>query len=168
MVYAANTNVTPSQSREEIINTLQRYGATGFIFGEHRQTATLMFEMNDRHVRFTVPLPDREEYALTNHKPPRPRTPSQLQKAYDQACRQKWRSLALAVKAKLDIISSGISTFEEEFFANLVLPNQLTMAEQLLPQLDEITRGNNLPQITPGPPPNPKPPNALPPGKDPQ
>ena len=34
---------------------------------------------------------------------------------WEQACRQRWRALALVIKAKLEAIDAEISTFEEEF-----------------------------------------------------
>jgi hypothetical protein len=44
-------------------------------------------------------------------------------KAWKQAYHQRWRALALAIKA----VESGIATFEEEFLAHIALPNGSTV-----------------------------------------
>lgn len=41
--------------------------------------------------------------------------------------------MALVVKAKLEAVSSGIVTFDQEFFAHMVLPNNRTVFEEAGP-----------------------------------
>jgi hypothetical protein len=69
-----------------------------------------------------------------------------LEKKFEQSIRQKWRALLLVIKAKLEAIDSGISTFEEEFMAHIVLPNNLTIAENLLPKLGEAYKTGIMPK----------------------
>jgi hypothetical protein len=50
--------------------------------------------------------------------------------------RRRWRSLALAIKAKLEVVASGIATFDEEFMAHLVLPDGTTVGDRVTTELD--------------------------------
>lgn len=122
--YAQNTAVDSATSRAEIERTLARYGATSFMYGWEEGRAAIGFVVNDRQVRFVVPMPDRNERRFT-HTPAKgqPRTQGAAAKEYDQAVRQSWRALALVVKAKLEAVAAGIVSFDEEFFAHLVLPD---------------------------------------------
>ena len=42
-------------------------------------------------------------------------------------CRQRWRALNLAIKAKLEAVESGIVTFDQEFLAHIVGPSGQTV-----------------------------------------
>jgi hypothetical protein len=42
----------------------------------------------------------------------------------------RWRALVLAIKAKLESVQSKIETFEQAFYAHVVLPNGATIYEQ--------------------------------------
>lgn len=59
-------------------------------------------------VRFVLPLPDPQDREFT-HTPGRQtrRSESKRAEAWEQACRQAWRALALVVKAKLEAIEGG-------------------------------------------------------------
>ncbi|MBI2798928.1 MAG: hypothetical protein HYX63_01375 [Gammaproteobacteria bacterium] len=52
-----------------------------------------------------------------------------------QAVRQRWRALNLVIKAKLEAVESGISVFEEEFLAHIVMPNNQRVGQWMLPQI---------------------------------
>jgi len=132
--YAANTSVSSYASREEIERTLVRYGATGFLYGWEADRAVISFTIQNRQVRFFLPLPDRSERKFT-HTPAKGqrRTDAAAEAAWEQAVRQRWRALVLIVKAKLEAVEAGIVTLEEEFFAHLVLPGGRTVFEQAGP-----------------------------------
>lgn len=127
--YAAKTDVTSDRSRMEIERTLARYGSTHFAYMSEPGQARIAFQRGDRQVRFIVPLPDPAAREFTHHSRG-PRTPAAREQAYEQACRQRWRALALVVKAKLEAIESGIATFDQEFFAYTVLPSGRTVFEE--------------------------------------
>lgn len=150
--YAAQTNVSVERSKAEIEQIVMRYGATGFISGWKDQQAMISFEVQDRRIRFILPLPDRMDRRFWR-TPARghERSEKQAYDAWEQACRQLWRALALAVKAKLEAVESRISTFEEEFMAHIVLPNGLTIGESVLPNLPQIMAGGPMPRLLPGP-----------------
>ena len=132
MAYAENTTVDSAKSRAEIERTLERYGATTFMYGSQPEKAVVGFEMNGRNVRFVIPLPARDDPKFTSYKQGGSvylRAENVQRDLYEKAVRQKWRALALVVKAKLEAVESGISVFEEEFLANIVLPGGRTVYE---------------------------------------
>lgn len=146
--YAADTSVSSDRSRAEIENTLRRYGADRFAYMSERTRAVIGFEANNRRIRFDVPLPDPKAREFT-HTPARGtlRTPAQQHEAWEQACRQKWRALALVVKAKLEAVEAGITTFESEFLAHIVLPNGQTVGEMAAPSIEAAYTGKAMPPL---------------------
>lgn len=147
--YAEKTQVSSAKSRADIEHTLTRYGASGFMYGWNAGAATVAFEMDGRRVMFRLDLPDRDDFALTETG--RERTESSAEAAYEQSVRQRWRALALVIKAKLEAVESGITVFEEEFMAHIVLPGGKTVGAHMLPQIDEAYKTGKLPKLLPGP-----------------
>ncbi len=150
MKYATNTEVSSDRSRAEIEKTLTRYGATGFMYGWSEQSGVVAFEANGRRVKFELPLPDRNADEFTLTPTGRERSESQAEKEYEQSVRQKWRALALVIKAKLEAVEAGITEFDEEFLAHIVLPNQQTVGQWMLPQVEQAYLTGDLPQLLPG------------------
>lgn len=148
--YAENTAVTSAASRDEIERTLTRFGASQFAYGWREGAAIIGFVAQGRQVRFTLPLPDRNSPEITR-TPERglARSREQQEKAYEQAVRQKWRALAVSIKAKFAAIEAGISVFEREFLYDTVLPNGQTVGEYMLPQVEESYRTGELPPMLP-------------------
>jgi len=148
--YAESTQVSSDRSRSEIEKTLARYGADQFLYGWDRQAAVIGFRMQARMIRFRLPLPDRTAREFT-HTPGRgqKRSEEQVDAAWEQACRQRWRALALVVKAKLEAVECGISTFEEEFLAWTMLPDGSTVGDRMLPQLETAYRTGQMPPLLP-------------------
>lgn len=149
--YAENTSVSSEKSRSEIERTLQRYGATGFAYGWETDKAIIAFKLKDRHIRFTLTMPDRKSNEIS-------RTPGKgwsrslesQNTAYDKAVRQRWRALALIVKAKLEAVDSGIVTIEEEFLAHIILPDNRTVSEWVAPQIEKAYLSGQMPKLLPG------------------
>lgn len=135
--YAAKTDVTSDRSRQEIERTLSRYGADEFAYMTKRGVAVIAFVMHDRQVRFTLPLPDPASGDFTRTPTGKLATESAAQTKYEQAVRQKWRALALVIKAKLEAIESEISTFEHEFGMSIVLPDGRTAADHITPWITQ-------------------------------
>lgn len=139
--YASQTGVDAAKSRAEIERTLGRYGATSFAYATEDlpegSRAAVSFIAHDRQVRFVLALPSRKERRFT-HTPERgtARTASAAEKEWEQACRQRWRALALLVKAQLEAVESGIVSFEDAFLPHTVVPGTgATVAEQIGPDL---------------------------------
>ena len=83
----------------------------------------LAFRLNGRHMRFTLPLGDT-------------RTQQQVM--------ARWRALWLVIKAKLEAIDIGITTIEEAFLAETILPDRSTVAETMLPQIERAVAEGRL------------------------
>ena len=130
--FAGETTVSPEASRAEIEKTLVRYGATDFGYLSQQEKAMVMFALGGRQVRLILNLPDRNARDFT-HTPARGqlRSPTEQVSAYDKAVRQKWRALALVVKAKLEAVESQIVTFDEEFLAHMILPGGESVFEHV-------------------------------------
>lgn len=105
MPYAKQTKVPIDKTRIEIERLVRKYGAKGFasawqegLSGEG--AARVEFLAHDRRIRLTVHVPANEQQA-----------------------RGKWRVLLLMVKAKLVAVDAKVVTFEEAFFADIVMPD---------------------------------------------
>lgn len=147
--YAKDTTVTADKSRSEIERTLTRYGASSFMYGWDSTRAIIAFEMSGRRLKFELPMPDRREFERTPEKKLR-RTPDAIDKAYDQAVRQRWRALALVIKAKLEAVEAGISVFDDEFLAHIVLPDGRTVGQFMTPQIEAAYARGQMPALLPG------------------
>lgn len=149
MAYAENTKVSPESSRAEIERTLTRYGADAFGYGYQDGRAVVSFRCEGRHVRFDVATPPIDDFKYTKATK-QYRNPPQQRAAQEQAIRQRWRALALLVKAKLEAVEAGIETFEVAFMPYVVLPSGETVGEALLPQVAESYESGSMPSLLPG------------------
>jgi hypothetical protein len=148
--YAKNTTVTSEKSRAEIERTLTRYGARSFMYGWNEQSAIIAFDMNGLRIKFQLPMPDPADFLRTDVRN-KLRSKDQQQLAYEKAVRQKWRALSLVIKAKLEAVESEISVFEEEFLANIVLPDGSTVGDFMVPQIRlTYESGRMPPMLMPG------------------
>ncbi len=144
--YASKTSVNSDKSRAEIRRTLSRYGATSYIDAEGPGKAVIMFEAFSRRIKMELPLPAPADF----EKSPAGRKWSKEQGrvAWERAGRQRWRALALVVKAKLEAVESGVATFEQEFLAYTLLPTGKTVGELALPEVAEAyTHGTMRPLL---------------------
>lgn len=133
-LYAADTRVPVGQSRSEIETLLERHKAkqfgTAVDYDLHQ--ARIQFRLHDRIVRFVITLPDEKKLGTG--------------KRFEQAERQKWRALLLVIKAKLESVENNIETFEQAFLANVVMPNDRTVAEILTPIIALAYKDGKLPR----------------------
>ena len=122
--YAETTKVPVSRSRDELERILARYGADAFGYGWDNGRAVVSFRAQQRYIRFAmeIPLNAQEE-------------------------RQRWRALVLVVKAKLEAVESGITTFEDEFLAHVVLPDNRTVSDWLGPQIEDAYTQGGMPKL---------------------
>ena len=145
--YAAETKVSAAQSRAEIERTLERYDAQGFLYGWSEGRAVVGFQMRDRHIKFLLPMPGKDEFHTTREG--RVRGEDAAARRYQQAVRQRWRALAMVIKAKLESVESGIVTFEEEFLAHIVLPDGQTVGAFMAPQIESAYKIGEMPSMLP-------------------
>lgn len=132
--YAQRTRVDPTRSRAAIETLLHRYGCSqyGTAIDNQARVARVQFRAHDRIVRFVLALPDPAKYA----------TPARL----EQEDRRVWRALLLVIRAKLEAVDSGIATFEQEFLAQIVLPNDQTVDQVVAPLIAESYARGRLPR----------------------
>ena len=139
MTYAKGTSVSVEKSRSEIETIVKRYGATAFSYCVNHYKAMIQFELSDRMVRFVLPIPQLTDPAVAQRvfrgstedvpEDDRPRRA-------DQMSHERWRALRICILAKLEAVESGITQFEEEFFAHIVDPTtQKTVYELVSPQI---------------------------------
>ena len=149
--YASETSVSADKSRAEIEHTLQRYGATAFMYGWDVGRAVLAFELKQRRYRILIPLPDRNDnaYLYTPGRRQR-RSQSAAFQAWEQATRQRWRAAALWIKAVLEAAESGIISVEQALQPFTLLPSGQTIGEWMEPQIEQVYETGSMPPLLPG------------------
>jgi hypothetical protein len=151
MAFAATTEVPVAKTKTEIEAMLRKRKATAVGSFEQQGRATLVFEMNDRRIRFELPLPspmDREHgYSETGKQ----RSADATMRSWEQACRSRWRALLLCLKAKLESIESGIESFDTAFLAHIQLDDGYTVGEHAAPVIREHYISGKMPPLLPAP-----------------
>lgn len=140
MPYAQDTKVPVAQSRMEIERLLEQKKAKqyGTAVDYDKLQARVQFRLNERVVRFVISLPDPKKFG----------TGEKLARAE----RQRWRALLLVMKAKLEAVESQIATFEEEFLSHIVMPNDATVGQMVIPQIAESYKTGKMPKaLNPAP-----------------
>lgn len=149
--YAAETTVPVEKTRHEIEVTLKRYKADAFGYATDSGGAMIFFQLAGRRIKFILPLPDRASKEITHaHMGVRgiqPRSDAAAEAAYDKAARQRWRALLLIIKAKLEAVASGITTIEDEFLAQTVLPDGQTVSQAMQPQIEQAYSDGKMPPL---------------------
>jgi hypothetical protein len=147
-LYASATAVTPAKSKAEIESVLRRYGADQFMYGWNGANVVVGFRYSHFLVRFIVPMLPLESFSTTPGGRRRYSAKARLE-AHAQDERRRWRSLLLAIKAKLDVVATGIATFEQEFLPYIVLPNGQTVGQWMVPQLKDAIASGSMPEEMP-------------------
>lgn len=142
--YAERTEVPPERSRDEIEHTLRRYGASAFGYGWQEDRAVVTFKAQGRFVQIAVRMPTEDDVVLKSDGTRIGK--QQIPGAIEKAQRQRWRALALCIKAKLEAVEAGIATFEEEFLAHIMLPDGKTVGSMLAPQIEEAYSSGAMPK----------------------
>lgn len=146
--YASDTSVSVEKSRAEIETILRRYKADTFGYATNAQGAVIYFQLSGRRIKFVLPMPDPRAREFT-HTPAKGqlRSAAGAEKAWEQACRQRWRALALVIKAKLEAVTAGITTIEDEFLAHTMLPDGSTVGEAMQPRIAQAYRDGQMPPL---------------------
>lgn len=153
MNYASQTTVPAERSKSEIETMVRKYGADQFISGWSGTAAIIGFKMKDKMVKFHLPLPrpDDPKYLKTATGRVRGKsTRAAAVREYEQEIRQRWRALLLVIKAKLEAVASGITSFEQEFLAHIVMSDGRTVSEWALPQVELMYQTGKMPALLPG------------------
>lgn len=148
MIYAADTSTSVEKTRAELETVIRKFGADAFGYVTETNRAAIQFRARGKYVRFVLPLPSPDERRFTHcQNGTTPRTPTARQNEYEQGCRSAWRALFLCVKAKLVAVEAKITTFEQEFMAHIVLPNQRTVGEEILPMIEQSYKSGKMPEF---------------------
>lgn len=148
MAYADNTSVPVERSRAEIERIVSSAGADAFSSGWRGDDAAISFRLRDRYVRFTLTVPKIEDCrfdARDRYGNRMRQTDDGRRRKHDQERRRLWRCLLLVIKGKCEAVASGIVTFEQEFLPYIVLPDGRTLAEAVVPAIDEAYRTGAMP-----------------------
>lgn len=148
MAFAENTSVPVERSRAEIERLLSKHKCTKFMAGVDHEAhrATVQFQAHNRIVKFEIDLPNPADPKYKRIKNSYlQRTASGIEKVVQQEERTRWRALLLVIKAKLEAVESNIATFEDEFLAHVLLPNQQTVAQYIGPTVAQIYETGRMP-----------------------
>jgi hypothetical protein len=124
MTYAKRTEVPVERSKAQIEHLVTKYGAKGFVTGWQGAQARVEFLAQGWHIRLMVVIPDNA-----------------------QAARQKWRALHLVIKAKLEAVDAKISSFEQAFAADIVMPSGKTVWEEIQEPIRLSYEGKEPPRL---------------------
>lgn len=142
-MYAQNTSVPVSKSKNDIDKTLLKYGAEVRAVLEQPGRAVVVFERDARRVQIVLTLPHAAEFKMKRSGEPDV-------KAHEQACRSRWRALLLVLHAKLEAVESGITTFEDEFLAHIVMPGGGTVGDLVRPRIEASYKAGKMLALLPG------------------
>ena len=144
MAYAEKTAVSVAKTKADIEELIQKAGAGQFVSGYKEDVAVIGFSLENRQIRFLLPLPDKQDRKFWyTPEQQRKRTDKQAYEAWEQACRSRWRAL------KLEAVDSGISTIEREFLYDIVLPDGKTVGEYMAPQIEAAYTTGEMPSMLP-------------------
>lgn len=145
--YAANTTVSSSQSIKEIEITLKRYGASAFSYGWENQMAAIKFARDGVWYQVVVKLPDPMDDEFVYSEAGRTRSDEVRNKNWEKACRQRYRALALYIKATLEAVDCGIMSLAEAMMPFALLPDGETISQKITPCLDRLIETGAFPPM---------------------
>jgi len=136
--FAEGTAVPVEKTRGEIESLLIKHGANGFLSAWQDRSAVIQFRLNGRMLRYAIEIPDPAEFKRNATHSWKVNSAERCQVYADAEHRRRWRALLLILKAKLEIVASGDSSFDREFLADIMLPQGGTVGEKLVPQMPRL------------------------------
>lgn len=131
--YAQGTKVSAEKTRAEIERLLWRGGAERVVVGSEKNgTGFVIFQMVGR--QYKLALGERKVAVRS-------------QAEREQLIRERWRALLLVVKAKLQLVESGERTVTQEFFGELLLPNNEVMSAAAEPVIRQMVATGSVPPL---------------------
>jgi hypothetical protein len=125
--YAESTKVPVEQSIADIRGVVAKYEGAQFAYMLGEDQALIAFTKEGRQVRFYVSLKERNP----------------------QDRRVAMRALLLVIKAKLEAVASGIVLFEDEFLANVVLPDGKLVGQEVRARIAMAYQTGETPRLLP-------------------
>jgi hypothetical protein len=134
--FAEGTDTPVAKTRAELEDMLSKFGAEATAVFNKPDMAMIAFEMHGRRILMKLALPDPGAREFTHGRVNQTRaevrrSPEAARARHERACRQKWRALLLAVKAKLVSVTEGVETFEDAFMAHVVMPDGQTVSDHI-------------------------------------
>ena len=150
MAYATDTKVSIARTRAEIDALLEKAGATHIGSMTEPDAALVLFVLEGRRIAFRLPLPARDEFSVgkVNQHQERYRSEPEITKAWEKACRSRWRALLLCIRAKLESVEAGIETVDEAFLAHVMTPDGRRFAEVAVPAITQAYADGGVPRLT--------------------
>jgi hypothetical protein len=129
--FAEGTSVDVTKSRMEVEQLLAKHGAAQVLIGSDAalRQGFVAFTLLGRQYRLLVPAREAKRGKE------------------QQVDRERWRALVLILKAKLEVVASGMVTMEQEFLAYMVLPNGSTVGAEIAPRLAEAYDTGKMPNL---------------------
>ncbi|MBT1001794.1 hypothetical protein KIH31_04190 [Paenarthrobacter sp. DKR-5] len=147
--YVRGASISSSAFRAEIQAMLTVYGAAGFRCGLEDGRAAIVFIAGKRQFRFILPLTGPVGSSSgTTGDPLQPRSSDTAGKAKEDAARRQWHQLSLLIRAKLDAVAAGITTFDQEFLAYMVLPGGTTVFDAVTPAVSNAYTPGGRPPLS--------------------
>lgn len=144
--YAATTKVPVAKTRLEIDTLLERIGAAqrGTYVDDDKNLAVVGFVLGGAKYRIDVPLPrfaaDPKKYFVSQA------VRAKAERDHEQATRSRWRGVLLLLKAKIEAVRLGLTSFEKEFLADRVLGDGRTV-QQSIPDIIRTGLAGGPPQL---------------------
>ena len=154
MAYASSTNVPIERTRMAIEELVREKGATQFMsaFDHEHGKAIIGWTMGGRMVRLAIPLPMPNEKQFMHRRVRggwswRELPREKQRQLWEQGCRSRWRAILLILLAKFEAIEAGISTFEREFLADMLMADGSTVGTWIQPQLQTMYESGHMPRL---------------------
>lgn len=136
--YAAGTTVEVYASQLEVMKLLAKYGIKKHaFFSDGEESASIVFERDAISYRISIEMPDpQDEVYNFNGRGVKLSAADSAAKVAGE-CRRRWRCLVLIIKAKLVAVEDHVTTFEKEFMAYAVVDGDRTLADILVPRMQQ-------------------------------
>lgn len=135
--YAETTSVPVNRSRTQIQDVLEKFGIEEFFFGTSARGQGIGFKYEGRVYKMDVPFPERAK--------------DMTEKQYEQAQRRRWRVLYMTLKMELEKIADGGISFEDQFLAQMCLPDGSAVADFMRkPENLELLEKSKMPKMLTG------------------
>ena len=113
--YAKNTTVPIARSKQKIEELLVSYGIEESFMGRSPRGDGIGWKYKGKVYKMNVPTPNQNDFNTENQ--------------FQQAIRQRWRILYMSMKMKFEEIDAGVISFEDQFLAQMSLPDGSTVAD---------------------------------------
>jgi len=133
MKYAKNTTVPVARSKQKLDELFESYGIEESFSGRSPRGDGIGFKYQGKVYKMNVPTPSKD---------------GKTEKQYDQEMRQRWRILYMSTKMKFEEIDAGVKTFEDQFLAQMCLPDGSTVADFMnLPKNKSLLEKSEMPKL---------------------